>query len=742
MNLFGYNLHFKKEAQPQSLPQGDTAWSEDSMLNMGQWPKYNPDLLIRQKGSGVYRKMMLDEQVKAAVRFKRDAISSREYTWEVDRDELGDEEADRRIAIAQLTIDKCKGSFTDKLNGILSSIYQGFSLTEKLFMTIEYDGLTYWGIKDLKLKPYDTFEFKVDQFGNVEELLQKVAGKDIRLNMSKFIHFVNNPDYDEHYGGSELREAYRAWFSKEMAIRFWNMWLERHAGGYRSITSEGDAVLTPGSAMYTSLQNVLRNTVGGSGVILPKNTKMELVFPSNNVAYKEAIDHHDLGIARSLLVPNLLGITPTGQTGSYSQSETQLSAFFMTLNADSNRLEEILNEDLFRHLGELNFGDDYWPKFKFNKYTIEQAISIASAWKDMVQGGSAQRSDTDEAYLRNLLGIPEKDEESVVQPVKPTVEPTDDKGGDPNLQNDKTLPDETLMGKALRAYSIDSASQRVDFTVIAKTTDDLATENINQVSRTMDQLVADAILQMRVLGDRLDSSSSKTIKFDKSVLRTLNKQISSSLSEYWQLGKKHAQSEIDKAKGAVFSSSISGEQQNFVSEKFIKDKAFKVAGNLSTEAISIIQGIILNGVKGGKSLATMEKEIYATFAAKGMISQERAKEALGQALGSDAVANARIATMMRTNGFEAVNEARFNYFSDPALDDFVQALEYSAILDSRTTQICQNLDNHVHAINSEVWQSFRPPNHYNCRSLLIPITDIDQWTESDEPVIDPQQGFK
>jgi SPP1 gp7 family putative phage head morphogenesis protein len=101
----------------------------------------------------------------------------------------------------------------------------------------------------------------------------------------------------------------------------------------------------------------------------------------------------------------------------------------------------------------------------------------------------------------------------------------------------------------------------------------------------------------------------------------------------------------------------------------------------------------------------------------------------------------RMETMVRTNTFDAINTARFGYFTDPALNGFVEALEYSAVLDDRTTEICQDLDGHVHAVDSNVWERYQPPNHYNCRSLLIPVTKADDWEESGEPSIEPQKGF-
>jgi SPP1 gp7 family putative phage head morphogenesis protein len=91
-----------------------------------------------------------------------------------------------------------------------------------------------------------------------------------------------------------------------------------------------------------------------------------------------------------------------------------------------------------------------------------------------------------------------------------------------------------------------------------------------------------------------------------------------------------------------------------------------------------------------------------------------------------------------------LNEARYAEFTDPELAGFVVGLRYAAVLDSSTTEVCTELDGAEFRVDSEVWDTYRPPNHFNCRSILVPITEVDGWDfeESDEPIVDPQDGFK
>jgi uncharacterized protein with gpF-like domain len=79
---------------------------------------------------------------------------------------------------------------------------------------------------------------------------------------------------------------------------------------------------------------------------------------------------------------------------------------------------------------------------------------------------------------------------------------------------------------------------------------------------------------------------------------------------------------------------------------------------------------------------------------------------------------------------------------DPELGDFVEGLEYSAILDSRTTEVCKSLNGRQYKKDDSVWNSITPPNHFNCRSVLIPITILDVWKPSKKKgIVYPSDEF-
>ena len=119
----------------------EVAVSESSMFyTPGDFPKYNPDDLIGRKGAAIYKKMYRDEQIKACLKFKADAILSRGYVFDLDyeKEGLSAEEAERRICLFHKVVESIDGSFNDVLRKVLSAFRNGFSVSEKVYKDIEY----------------------------------------------------------------------------------------------------------------------------------------------------------------------------------------------------------------------------------------------------------------------------------------------------------------------------------------------------------------------------------------------------------------------------------------------------------------------------------------------------------------------------------------------------------------------------------------------------------------------------
>lgn len=99
----------------------------------------------------------------------------------------------------------------------------------------------------------------------------------------------------------------------------------------------------------------------------------------------------------------------------------------------------------------------------------------------------------------------------------------------------------------------------------------------------------------------------------------------------------------------------------------------------------------------------------------------------------------RLNNIARTESTKAYNSGRVAQYANSKI---TEAVQYSAILDNRTTALCRGLHGKIMAKDSYLVSMYQPPNHYMCRSLLVPITKYEEWSQSDfSNVGEPQDGF-
>jgi SPP1 gp7 family putative phage head morphogenesis protein len=430
----------------------------------------------------------------------------------------------------------------------------------------------------------------------------------------------------------------------------------------------------------------------------------------------------------------------------------------------------------------------------------EQMRWMIDTFLALVAGGAVIPTEVDEARIREILEMPprEEDDKPLINPeaqaqrdhADATAQDAHDRGQEAadaevarNFQNDKRRATDPVLSKVDKAkasyvkgkpaegatlkaegdrkftitkqqaqVALASARERVDFAVIDKKqtamSDDLAQQLAQVVARaTFKEIGSDEDLKRLTDEDTADIGQ---LQFPAVAVGRLKVTMQKALAESWALGRQTAQSEVRKTAKKFARGLFEFADLRDKAAQYFESTSFKVAGDVSDRARSIMQQELLSSVKNGRSPQQTRTAIWDRLLAKGLTSAE-AVRSIDPAAELGAVDEADAAhyldTVARTNLFTAMNEARYAEFSDPQLGDFVVALRYSAVLDSHTTDICFGLHDSVWRTDSEKWDEYRPPNHYNCRSVLIPITAIDVedglWdgVESDDPPVEPQEGF-
>jgi SPP1 gp7 family putative phage head morphogenesis protein len=182
------------------------------------------------------------------------------------------------------------------------------------------------------------------------------------------------------------------------------------------------------------------------------------------------------------------------------------------------------------------------------------------------------------------------------------------------------------------------------------------------------------------------------------------------LDRAWDAGQRDARAEVRLRKydATTISSFIP-----HLAVSWLRSYAFYITGLIADKIIGEAKGIILNGIKTGKASSVISAELLETFL---------------PFLGDNTVLKDarvltphRLETIVRTNTTAAYNHGRLTYFMDKDVLPFLKGVRYSAILDERTTPVCNHLHGKVFKPSDPNLLPLLPPNHFSCRSVVVPI---------------------
>lgn len=807
------DLFFKKSPVQESRQTPvlrETSWSGDTFFGRtSKFESYDPDLLRACKGNDIYKKMLRDPQVKSAFNLVIDMLISRNFRFEKpDDSEQQKEIEDFFYYNIQQSI---RSNWSQALRNILMAKAYGVSINEKNYFVDSYNGKESWMLKSIKFKQPETFNFIQDPYGNLVGLEQEVGGSHLKLNPDKFIIHVIYPEFDSVYGESDLRSAYRPYWEKDNILKFRNIYLEKFAGGFL-VAKPGDnaSSLSPGES--AEFLNSLKRVAAGTAMTLPQGWEAIINQGVSTTAFDDAISHCDKQIAKSLMVPNLLGFSEQGSVGSFAQSKTQFESFFIVLMSQAEQLADTLNEQLFRELAWWNYGVKEFPRFTFEKHTEEQKSEIANRWINAVEKGVVINTFEDEQRTRDLLMYEYREEdqeelknmlteedqtnkineesndiEEVTEEVKAEMAATNVPFPSQNETPPSFGPGSNSSVTGDIPSKTDSAPteevsrpwfDRMDFREIEQEFDIEQEKFVKEMSEDVDMMVKDLYLtveeiyplmvenndksgvDMELVTNRLDNAITKTSKSE------LNRTVRDNLRKSYENGRTTAQDTLDTA--------LDGEESlmkekirlvvktskrvamkrewcvaDFVeglrldtAEKYFAAKSFEITGNISNEMLEKARIIILNAIRDGLSINEVITQLDEVLASTGLIPKS------GTDIETDKpLTRPRLETIARTNISDAFNQASLAVYTDPDLGDFVEAFEYTSILDSRTTDFCRRYDGRIFMKNDDVWRNITPPNHFNCRSTLIPVTVMDEFRTDEKPrksdgeLVQPAPGF-
>ena len=161
-----------------------------------------------------------------------------------------------------------------------------------------------------------------------------------------------------------------------------------------------------------------------------------------------------------------------------------------------------------------------------------------------------------------------------------------------------------------------------------------------------------------------------------------------------------------------------------------EEYADPVAASTATLGESVARGVqstILQSVAKGDSVSQGIKAIRTTFEDEGV----------------SPAASYKLEAVYRTATQQAYAAGRWKAMQDPDVKPLIKGLQYCAIEDDRTTELCESLDGTVLPVDDPFWSKYMPPNHWNCRATVLEVyndEDIDEQAPP-EDLESPPEGF-
>lgn len=699
---------------PGSPNQPETTYKSSYFQDSYYFP-WNPDRLSTNNLYKIYDEMKDDDQVKSAISYKKDIVVN--SGWQIVCENEDIKEFVTKALNESLDAYELGKSFDDVIRDMLSSFEYGFSLSEPVY-ELGTDNL--YRYKSINVRPPHSFRFDLDRYGRVQEIIQSTDQAELKFKPTKFLHHVYQQEFGNPYGKSDLKAAHPAWAAKKFFMRMYAIYVERFAsptvvGKYKS-QSDPEEI----RRYFDMIKTIQQKTA----LVVPEDMSLEFIQSDRDAGdtYIKGLEMYNLWISRAILVPDLMGISGEKTSGgSYSLGETQFKMFLGTIEKDRKSLAKKITLKLVQPLVQANFGTGYECRFEFMPITDDDELEYSKTWSDFMKSRLVKPTEEEVNHFRRAVKYPE----GPVEFQAPKPDPFEDRDpnaedddtspekGDKDIRKEKKKPEEKEMVKKFRELNPYEVS--VNFAEIRKSLDGNEARMVPKLQLAGKSIIADFVDQVRDRGMIKNFQPDKVNDLQPKFLRDMNVIVKNSFVDLFKDAHNEAQKEILPNSTKKFTDS------ELLPEEFleiIKAESFKMVGDYAVEVTKRGKNVLMQGMKDGFA----EAQILKMMREEMLDTSER-----------------WLKTVIRTKTTEVYNAARKTYYeTDEIASQIVEAYEFSAIMDDRTSDVCSELDGKIFEKGDFV-DRITPPLHFNCRSLLVPVTKFQDYSPDKEVSIDKLQ---
>jgi len=651
-----------------------------------------------REGSLTYEKMSFDSQIGMILNAVKTPILSADWDF------LNEGQEDTNNIHTQFCRDYFFKNyplpFNNLLNQMLSMTEYGFSLFEQVYKIWNFNG-TMYTVPELQAR----LQTSIEEIQPDNQIVQQrmTDGQQADIPFDVLVFFVLNQEGNDLRGTSLLRWSYWDWKRKTETEVIDTIGVRKNALGIPVMTIPKS--VPPGSKDYEDVQAIL-NRIGRSQnphMIKYPDYIFEWIFPNyNNAITAQKIARHNTQMAKSTLT-QFLELGQGGKGGSFALGDVQSQVFLNSLQYIIDLLSTVFNRQVIKPMIDINFGEqEFYPKLiglNVNKGKVQQFITNYGL---MLEKGAIKTNDRDEDFIRTKMemrnlteeDLAERAEQKEVAPLPP--EPLEDKS---------KLSEKSTKLKLAEKPVTEKRKQRnefVDFNQPLLT--DFMQANLTLMK---DKLLADLekILERGELAQR--GLNSLELPLVNKYKEGLGKKIGYFNSSGFKQAKKDASGHTTKLKLSEIPD---------VNPKNLPDPLKVYAKNMSSNTVDS-----QTTTMKVRAVFVAQNKMDKGFTVKQSISA--ANEQLDKFINSGNIG---------TTASFLINDGSNMGFMEFGKEnpDIIQAYQYVAVDDSKTTDICRWLNGHIYSVGSIQLSQVRPPLHFGCRSFMDAIY-------ADEPKVTP-----
>ncbi|NGY84941.1 DUF935 family protein [Bacillus megaterium] len=408
LNLFGEKTI--DNTQPKEELTEEEILAEMSLYRNHYFDKYSEGIEEYPDPVGIptYKRMYReDAQVKAGLLALRLPILAKGYVIKdpivTDGWDYKDSKTEEQVKFLNYVFKNMKHSFDETLDQMLSAVPFGFSVTEPVYEKIKagkFKGKI--GLKKAKVLNPTTVKFKMNDYGDIIEVVQEIGDKKLKIPIEKIIHFTHDAEFGNPYGSSALHAVHKHWYIKDQMYKFANMAYERNGSPLLVGTVKNKNEVG-------KMRRILDSILSRTGVAISGTDDIKVLDTTKTMDFVNYVNHHNTMILRGLMIPSLMLGNEGSGSGSYALGQSHFDLFLFRLQSIQRDLEKVINEKIIKRLIDINFGkQDVYPELQFKPLMDKDRDQLSDIFFKLV---NAQIIEPTEEWIRDQMGFPQMTEE-------------------------------------------------------------------------------------------------------------------------------------------------------------------------------------------------------------------------------------------------------------------------------------------------------------------------------------------